>query len=335
MAKLLLKTLDFDVLDVELGEQIGDGRAAVVHVLGGVDQRLCAKIYDDATTNAMLFHSGVAELIRRRLPIRLSPTVPGIRTEAAWPVGMLYLKDSNGEAGDFSGYAMPLVVGGVSLNDICRTPLPFDGGLVDQHTFRTLLTRAEIAGSLASALMSIHALSLVVGDVSGENVLWNAHTSTLTVIDCDTCHDTSAALSDLPRYFTEEYATPRVLRAASDGNQQGNVMPSTVNDDEFAFAILTFRLLMSGYHPFHTSNSSTRPAANSLAQNIIAGHYSFGSRTKPPKHAPQRCFDELITHELRNLFLSVFEFDRRFGLKVWRTALETLVAELRLKGRFK
>jgi len=115
-----------------------------------------------------------------------------------------------------------------------------------------LAFRVKLCRLVAEAFARVHAANLVVGDVSDGNFLvgrnWLGRATVVYVIDCNSFQVTLR--TNLGNEFfpsgvaTEEYAAPEVQ------STDWSTSLRSVYSDSFGFAVLAWKLLFGGSHPF-------------------------------------------------------------------------------------
>jgi hypothetical protein len=208
------------------------------------------------------------------------PTDPTLRVRRhhsiAWPTGLVYSDPSRARP---VGFLMP------RLDEDRFRPAhtyfdPSDriarfGGA---YTWRHLLIGAY---NLASAVAAIHAKGHRVGDLRDSNILV-APNSLITLIDCDSfeIHDGDRVYPT--RVGAGEYLPPELQRA-----DFSSASIDRYHSDLFALAVLVFRFLMGGTHPFQAKGPAVAELP-SVETKIAAGTYPYvhSRGLHPPAYAP-------------------------------------------------
>jgi hypothetical protein len=129
----------------------------------------------------------------------------------------------------------------------------------------------------------------------------------------------------------DEYSSPRLinLRLAKMKNDSSARnfgwmgLERVKADDEYALAVIIFRILLSA-HPMQA-----KPGKGSTTDNIIGGVFPYGNaRDSLRKRAPKERYDGL-TSELRTMFLDTFTSKRSYGAKDWVIACSKLEKALK------
>ncbi|MGY2088228.1 protein kinase domain-containing protein [Nocardia gipuzkoensis] len=287
----------------------GGGAEGLVYGLDGTSD-LCAKIYLDQ-----------GEPTRARKLAALRRTIPATwegdnaeHLHVAWPREVLH-----DAAGATAGFLMPLVQG-KSLTTL------FDPGqrieAVDDPTWRVLVA---VAARAARLLAMLHAVGIVVGDVSPTNMLVS-RSGHVTLIDCDAVQFTDPRSGELFRCtkVTPEYAPPMAA----------NGQTLTPSHDNFGLAVLVCQLLMEGDHPFEGVPVDPDTPDFAAAENIQQqnNRLLFPERfVTVPGAAPV----ELLPPEVRELAMACFgnghrDPTARPTAQAWADALDR--AGFRLMG---
>ena len=273
-----------------LGRRLGGGGEGEVHLVAGRTDR-AVKVFHPRRLTSELTRK-LAVMQRRR------PADPNWATRRhrsfAW-VDELVFGDAQARA--CTGYAMPAVETDRFLQahayyDTADRVQRFGG----EFTWRHLLASAF---NLATAVAALHAEGHRVGDVRETNVLV-APNALVTLVDCDSFEVHGDGGEIFPtRVGTVEYMPPELL------NGGPAKAPDRLAADRFGLAVLIFRFLMLGAHPYQARGAAV-DAAPSTEAKIRLGRFAFGSERhdlKPPDFAPRW---EALPPALRDLFRRAF-----------------------------
>ena len=209
---------------IDLGGRVGSpgGEGTTFAVVGRAE--LVAKIY----------HAPPDAAKCRKLMAQAAATLPGIRSLAAWPLSLVHDKK-----GAVAGFLMQRVAG-KSVHLLYR---PDDRA---QHfagvTWQGLV---DVARNVAAAFHALHRHGVVMGDVNESNILVDAESGGVKLIDCDSFQFTSVDGSIHPcPVFTAGWTPPELLETPSLISQR------SIQHDRFGLAVLIFHLLFMGRHPF-------------------------------------------------------------------------------------
>jgi DNA-binding helix-hairpin-helix protein with protein kinase domain len=145
------------------------------------------------------------------------------------------------------GFVQPFFSRAVPLTRVLDSHGRSAQKLPDDLTFRVKLCRL-----LAEAFARVHAVNLVIGDVSDGNFLlgrdWLGRATVIFVIDCNSFQITVRSNNGNECFpsgvATEEYAAPEVQ------SSDWATSLRTVFSDSFGFSVLAWKLLFGGSHPF-------------------------------------------------------------------------------------
>ena len=235
----------------------------------------------------------------------------------AWPL-VLIRREREG----FPGFLMV---------DLAEGRLPLEAYLTaDLRTARfphtTWLEALRAAHSLASLIADMHAAGYVLGDLKPEN-LWVDAAGRVALCDVDSVQFNGAGEFFPCTVGSPGYAAPELIDA-----------PDRIPDrhaDAFSLAILVYRLLMGGVHPFY-GVPDDGSAYLGLNDNILRGRARLlgpaAVRVRPgtPRHV-------LLPRSLRELFRRCFDDagravpERRPAPREWTDALRDAAQPSRLR----
>jgi DNA-binding helix-hairpin-helix protein with protein kinase domain len=189
------------------------------------------------------------------------------------------------------------------------------------------------AMNLATAVYAIHKRGYVIADVNESNILVS-ESALVTIIDTDSFQVFDQANKTIYRCAVgkPEYAPPEIQKELDD-KREYRYFNRSIESDNFALAVLIFRLLMEGQHPFDgmyigKGDSPLHP------ERIKSGHFPHSLNShgpyRPVKNAPSF---EILHPELQKLFIRCFDDGHkdpksRPGAREWREALEEVEKEL-------
>ncbi len=206
---------------VALGKRLGKGgEGEVYEVLG--QPALVAKLYLRKITAER------AEKLRI-MPKLLTPTLAAL---TAWPHDVL----SNG-AGKVVGFLMPRL----QAQDVHEVYGPKSRQRHFPQADWRLLLRVSL--NIARAFAVVHEAGHLVADVNHGGVMVSPD-ATVRLIDCDSFQITHGAKTFLCEVGVEDFTPPELQGGSFRG------VLRTANHDNFGLAVLIFRLLMLGRHPF-------------------------------------------------------------------------------------
>ena len=284
----------------------GGGEARIWTVSG--QPNVVAKIYHQPTS---AHHAKLEAMLAN------PPTQPSTHTAIAWPLERLY------QPVGFIGFLMPRIQGSDTIINYYhpvkrKQRCPQFNWLYLHRT----------AFNLAVAAEAIHAKGHVFGDINESNILVNEH-ALVTFVDTDSFQviDQRGKVYRCP-VGKPEYTPPEL---------QGidfKTIDRKIEHDLFGLAILTFYLLMEGFHPF----TGVLPGYMSIGRvdlycikhGLFSYHpHGLSSRknpaVKPPPGAPQF---QILHPDLQARFVQCFvnghqSPDQRPTAKEWKQALQT------------
>lgn len=176
----------------------------------------------------------------------------------------------------------------------------------------------RVAANLAQAMASIHAKNYVIGDVNEHNALFNSQ-ALITIIDCDSMQVTDQQTNTV---FPCLVGVPEMTAPELQGVDFSNAIHArTLHSDVFALAIIVFKLLMEGFHPFQGVAVGKEPSREQAHVYCIQHKifpYLSGQRYMPPPVAPGFL---TLPSTLRQLFVRTFVENNRPSAQEWAKAL--------------
>ena len=302
---------------VTLGCPVGQGGEGTVHEVPNRPEQV-AKIWKSAGPDEAGEKIKIMAQNRPALPngvgggLFVKPHNP-----FAWPEEVLY--DSSGEK--VVGFLMPKIDLG-SFHEILRYHNPQEREEMERAR-NSPFQRQDfllLARNLAEAVALIHQAGYVIGDINDKNVLANDG-GQIIIIDCDSMQvkDPHTDKTYLCRVMRAEYTRPWL---------QTNV-ERTTNDDCFGLAVLIFKLLMQGKHPYQISSSKREPK-----DKIKDGKFPYrDTNARRPKsdsrtHQQYRADWQSMESSLRRCFRDAFASDYKSSRPTaaeWATALDRVI----------
>ncbi len=238
------------------------------------------RIHGDATHVAKIYHPGrLTSDLHTKLRVMLeqppneafsrgrppNPPSAAQHRSIAWVDGLVF---GDRAASDLRGFTMPFV----DTDEFRQAHVYYDvsdrtrlfGG---DFTWRHLMFAAH---NLASAVSAVHAAGHRVGDLRETNLLV-APSALVTLIDCDSfqIRDRRSQHVYPTRVATGDYLPPEL-----HGIDFGTQHPDRYHADLFALAVLVFRFLMLGVHPFQAKGPGVADAPTTEAK-IRRGVFAF------------------------------------------------------------
>ncbi len=284
------------------------------------------KIYADATHEnsvAKIFHNKEhSDTNRKKLEAMLQnrPNIPTIPYEGkeyiqiAWPTALL-----EDEKGFCVGYLMPLIdtKEAISLDHIIQKAVRRKLGLSEPY-----VDRVFAAYNITSVVAALHACGHYIVDLKPTNVSIYKNTMLVAMFDCDGFSIKGENDARYPaEYGSEEYIYPEGMQQTCQ--QMGE------EQDKFALAVIIFKLLNEGIHPF---SGAPRKNENmlSIQERIADYHYAYGiwpdTYQAPHPYSIHDYFDK----NTMNMFERAFtKGNERPSALEWQMQLEYILKHLK------
>lgn len=171
----------------------------------------------------------------------------------AWPLFSVF-----DERDEWRGYAMSKATG-VPMTKLAHA-------MAYKEHFPHLDRKALVSYvlDLLGTVQTLHASDIRIGDYNPANFLCDPQSSAVMLIDCD-----SWQVSAMGQTFRCPVAAPDMLPPELLGKELRHISRS-LESEHFALAILLFKLLMLGRHPFDVVGGE------SPVENIRRGYFPYG-----------------------------------------------------------
>lgn len=181
-------------------------------------------------------------------------------TQIAWPEALL-----EDEKGFCAGYLMPLInmEAAVSLDHLMQKAIRKKLNLSEKYAYRIFA-----AYNVASMVTSLHKCGHYIVDLKPSNVSVYKDNMLVAMVDCDG-FSIQGELGRYPAEFvSEEYIYPEGMEKSCDemGEEQ----------DKFALAVIIFKLLNNGIHPFSGVPRKNDSEMLTIQNRIEKYHYAYG-----------------------------------------------------------
>ena len=311
MTKLVFENAHGRKAVTELGELLGEGVAGRIYAVRNATN-VVAKLYKDKTD---LLHYSKKIRAMVQAPPNLPPFQFHSRTyvQIAWPLGPL-----SSMTGEFLGFLMPEIdmKAATELENILQKKQRKRKGLPEFYDGRVLL-----ATNLAALMAELHSLGHFMIDMKPANIRFYPHSWYLAILDTDG-FSVSGPERLAAEHFTDEYIAP----------EAANKKPSELGleQDLFALAIIIFRLLNNGLHPYQGVDAVG--GLPSTHQARIFDHlYPYGLTASAKVKPSLASIHDYFERDTRELFDRAFMTqDRRPSAEEWRAHLAVLISGGRL-----
>ncbi|HYE04261.1 MAG TPA: hypothetical protein VEL07_01960 [Planctomycetota bacterium] len=265
---------------------------------------------------AKLYHRPPNERKARKLTAMVRLGTDRLKKISAWPLTTLHEED-----GTLRGFLMPFIEGRREIHHLTSPP-------IRKHYYpqATWAFQIHVARNLAAAIDTLHDHRIVIGDIN-EGGFLVGEDGTLRVIDCDSFQFTDGADQYLCEVGIPDY-TPPELHAAGSFDR----VVRTVDHDRFGLAVIVFKLLFQGRHPF--MGRFTGDGEPDLARFISEFRFAYG-RTAILRHIAPPPFSlgiRALPRGVSSLFERAFsERGRTVGrptAEEWHTALTAMATSL-------
>jgi hypothetical protein len=264
---------------------------------------------------ARIYHNPTAEHAGKLAAMLAAPPVVRAgdgHVAVAWPVARLL---EAGAERRVAGYLMPRIEQAPLLWEVSNPPARLR--VFPQFHYGNLLRTAR---NLAAVVATLHQSGYVLGDLNESNVVVTPQ-GLVTLTDADVFQVRAGGRLYRCPAGRPEYAPPELqgVRAAEAERRPEH--------DAFALAVLIFRLLMQGAHPFEAAGPEGG-GLDSIPARIAAGYWPYAWE-RPGPHLPSPLSPpwSVLPPAVQELLRCCFEDARgnpglRPGAARWRQALE-------------
>jgi alpha-tubulin suppressor-like RCC1 family protein/serine/threonine protein kinase len=248
---------------------------------------------------AKIFHprqrtAAIAEKLQVMLQFRPAEDVNAHRHHVliAWPTQIIYKTPSaqtsytsaNGTENLVVGYLMPKLNHTYAIAQLLNPNfrIKHHPELNHRHIYRVAINLVRIVSQL-------HSNGIVIGDINEKNFHFTKEldrVALVSIIDCDSMQITSPMGEIFPcNVVVPEYTAPEL-----HGKDIRKGVVRTEQHDLFGLAVLLYKLLMQGFHPFQGIPSAGMPQVESAQvwciKNNVFPHIA-NSFYGPPRYAPR------------------------------------------------
>ena len=291
-----------------LRNKLGSGGEGAVYEVFA-NPGLVAKIYHTPSAGDPALQEKRAKLWEKQVKLTLMVANPPDTDNSnghvylAWPRTRLH-----NDNGAVIGFLMPRVPDGflpvINYYNPSLRQLQL-GQLAASSAINTLLL--QISRNFAAAVHSLHQRGYIIGDINESNVLVN-NKGLVTLIDCDSFQVRDERNGRVYRcpVGTPGYTPPELLSISGGFGEVDRI----VQHDRFGLAVMIYKLLIAGAHPFdgRFTGRGNLPEAPNQNAKIQAGYFAHTGRVIPYEPTPtqQRHWSGLA-ELLRDNFAGAFD----------------------------
>lgn len=298
----------------KLGALINKGGAAGKIYQNITHPRLVAKIFHE---------KGKSNTNRQKLEAMLQnrPNIEPIvhngksYVQIAWPEAVL-----EDDEGFCIGYLMPLIKTdeAVSLDHLMQKAVRQKIGLSENYA-----NRIFAAYNVASMVAALHKCGHYIVDLKPANVFVYKENMLVAMFDCDGFSIKGATTRYPAEFVSEEYIYP-------EGMQQ-NCEEMGEAQDQFALAVILFKLLNNGIHPFSGTPRKTSTEMLSIQERIENYNYAYGlwpdTYQAPHPYSMHEYFDKKTLELFDRAFLKK---QKRPTAKEWQEHMQYLSQNMKV-----
>lgn len=243
-----LRTQEYRLHD----KPLASGGEGEVYEIEGMPDKVAKIYYDNRLSEAK--HQKLRAMTR--IPVSQLP-------ECAWPQEILY------QDGNFRGFVMKKITG--------------LGNLVEFFVYENRNTHSwkqyvVTAANVAAAVNNIHDSGIIIGDLKPDNIILDPRSGRIMLVDTDSYQIRGEGDEIFPcTVATPEYIPPELQNVNFE--KAGDKEHFTEKTDDFSLAVIIFKILMNGVHPF--ACFSAEKSLNSLESNICHGFSPYFRNTNP------------------------------------------------------
>lgn len=298
---------------VQLGRLLNKGGAAgkIYEVIGNPSK--VVKIFHErqkSNTNRLKLEAMVMN----------NPNIPSVRAggieyvQIAWPEAVL--EDDEGYC---VGYLMPFIdtAAAVSLDHLMQSAVRTKLGLSDKYEYRVMA-----AYNVALMVASLHKYKHYIIDLKPANVSIYKKTMTVAMFDCDGFSIQGEQARFPAEFVSEEYIYPEgMVQACEDMGEE---------QDKFALAVIIFKLLNNGIHPFSGVAKKNADSTLSIQERIEHYHYAYGMWSDSYQLPHPYSIHEFLPQSTMKLFDRAFvKGQKRPTAQEWQIELDYLLKNLK------
>ncbi len=249
-----------------------------------------------------------------------NPNIPSVKAggveyvQIAWPEAAM--EDDEGYC---VGYMMPFIntAEAVSLDHLMQGAVRTKLQLSDKYEYRVMA-----AYNVALMVASLHKYGHYIIDLKPSNVSIYKKTMTVAMFDCDGFSIQGEQARFPAEFVSEEYIYPEGMSEACEdmGEEQ----------DKFALAVIIFKLLNNGIHPFSGMVKKSGDSTLSIQERIEQYHYAYGMWGDSYQAPHPYSIHEFLPQSTMKLFDRAFvKGQKRPTAAEWQTELDFLLKSLK------
>lgn len=242
--------------------------------------------------------------------------------QLCWPADLLFNRKK-----EFIGYLMPELQPrykefGMSVLQLQKDTVRNDDnlGLKDWNR-RTL---ACLCLKLSKTMQKIHAMNIIIGDINPKNFMIDPKHSKqidFKIVDCD-----SFQIGPYPcPVGTQAYTSPEIYRRLDTDSPRFGEFLRTINDDEYAFASLLFRIIMLGQSP---TASKGETDINRSIRNYHFAYRTDGEGGQDTPDGPYRLMWNNYPKYIQKKFKSVFSGEEMVTDEMWINSFYRFIKDI-------
>lgn len=210
--------------------------------------------------------------------------------QIAWPEALL-----DDDQGFCVGYMMPLINmdAAVSLDHLMQKAIRKRLKLSEKYAYRIFA-----AYNVASMVTALHKCGHYIIDLKPSNLYVYKENMLVAVVDCDGLSIKGENTRYPAEYVSEEYIYPEGMNQTCE--QMGE------EQDKFALAVIIFRLLNNGIHPFSGTPKDSAGDMLTIQTRIEQYHYAYGLWPDKYQYPHPYSIHEYFNKETLELFERAF-----------------------------
>ena len=272
-----------------IGHRLGSGNEGEVYAIQN-DPAYAAKIYHEGKRPGPTQTTKLMAMEGKPPPGPLEST--GFPT-LTWPQQLI----QDNATSTLVGFIMPRLSTDhfVPIGTYCNPEARKRSVPVRYHSDQHVSTVSKTAiKNFTQTVHRLHLVDALIGDINDNNILINPADGFIAVIDCDSFQYTDQATGKtFPcTVGRPEYTAPELMnqmsgqcnepQCSTDSNPHRasyGCIPRTRDHDLFAVAVVIFKLLMDGSHPYDCIVSGPNAhQTNSLKDRIESRYFAYGPR---------------------------------------------------------